>query len=324
MSAVLDVQDLAINFYSSRKKSFCVAQDISFQINKGEVVGIVGESGCGKSVTSLAIMGLIPKTSGFVQGRILLDGDDLLRKNEKQMTDIRGNNISMIFQDPMTSLNPVFTIGNQLSEVFIRHQHMRRDEALLSSIEMLRMVGIPSPEKQIKSFPHQLSGGMRQRVMIAMALSCRPQILIADEPTTALDVTVQAQVLELMRELRSQVETGILLITHDLGVIAEMADRVIVMYAGQIVEEAPLKELFAAPRHPYTKGLLACIPRPNDDISLELPTIPGTVPSPQEFPTGCRFCERCEKSLDICKGKQPPLRHINATHACRCWLEGEE
>lgn len=280
---------------------------VDFEIDRGEVVSIVGESGSGKSVTSLSIMGLIPNPPGKVtDGEILFKGEDLLKKTKKELQNIRGNEISMIFQEPMTSLNPVFTIGKQISEALIKHKNMSREEALKKSIEMLELVGIPSPEKRVKDYPHQLSGGMRQRVMIAMALACGPELLIADEPTTALDVTIQAQILDLMLKLKDKLGTSILLITHDLGVVAEVSDRVVVMYCGKVVEKGTVMEIFERPLHPYTEGLLLSIPRV-DEKHDKLFMIPGVVPNPLNMPKGCAFADRCHRCEEICKKEVPPL-----------------
>lgn len=280
---------------------------IDFEINKGEVLAIVGESGSGKSVTSLSILNLIPNPPGKIfGGEILFNGEDLLKKTQKEMQDIRGDKISMIFQEPMTSLNPVLTIGRQISETIIKHQKIKKDEAMAASIKMLELVGIPNPDKRINEYPHQLSGGMRQRVMIAMALSCNPELLIADEPTTALDVTIQAQILDLILHLKDKLNTAILLITHDLGVVAETADKVVVMYCGKIVEKASVKEIFAKPLHPYTEGLLLSIPKVDEKVD-QLFMIQGMVPNPLKMPKGCSFNDRCSKCLDICMEEEPEL-----------------
>ena len=290
---------------------------VSFTVKKGEVVGLVGESGCGKSITSLSIIRL---TSGIIKsGSIMLDGDDLLKKTEVEMRKIRGNKISMIFQDPMTSLNPVFTVRNQLSEVLRLHQGMNKAQAYETEIELLKLVEIPNPEDRLKMYPHQLSGGMRQRIMIAMALSCIPDLLIADEPTTALDVTIQAQILELMLNLQKEKNTAIIMITHDLSVIAEIADKVMIMYAGKIVEQAETVSLFDNPKHPYTQGLLASLPSITEEKE-RLEVIKGTVPSPTDFPSGCRFNPRCKFCKDICREQEPPKKKIAANHFTYCWL----
>jgi len=296
---------------------------VDFDIEKGEVVAIVGESGSGKSVTSLSIMGLIPNPPGkVIDGEILFNGEDLLKKSKKELQQIRGNKISMIFQEPMTSLNPVYTIGKQISETLIKHKGMNKKDAEKEAVKMLELVGIPSPEKRIKDYPHQLSGGMRQRVMIAMALACSPELLIADEPTTALDVTIQAQILDLMLKLKEKFNTSIMLITHDLGVVAEVADRVVVMYCGKVVEKAPVIELFENPMHPYTIGLLHSIPKIDEDKDI-LFMIPGTVPNPLEMPEGCAFSDRCNKCMPICKKSMPPLLQHEGRQV-RCFLYNQK
>lgn len=292
---------------------------VDFEIDKGEVVAIVGESGSGKSVTSLSIMGLIPNPPGkVIDGQIIFKNEDLLKKSKREMKDIRGNEISMIFQEPMTSLNPVFTIGRQISEALIRHKKMKKKEALARSVELLELAGIPSPEERVRSYPHEMSGGMRQRVMIAIALACNPELLIADEPTTALDVTIQAQILELMLKLKEELNTSILLITHDLGVVAETADRVVVMYCGKVVEKGKVEELFEKPLHPYTEGLLCSIPKV-DEKTEKLFIIPGMVPNPLKMPKGCAFSTRCSKCMDICTKEVPPLIEKDGRQV-RCFL----
>nr|WP_097157209.1 ABC transporter ATP-binding protein [Bacillus oleivorans] len=321
-SNLLDVQDLTIKFNTEDKKMVTTVNKLSFSLNKGETVALVGESGCGKSVTSLSIMGLIPKHAGVVQGSIKLNGKELNGLKPKEIREIRGKDISMIFQEPMTSLNPVHKIGDQIGEVMQLHENVTKTEAKKRTIEILKKVGIPRPEKIVKEFPHQLSGGMRQRVMIAMAMACNPKLLIADEPTTALDVTIQAQILDLMNGLKKQFNTTILLITHDLGVVAEMADRVMVMYYGQIVEEADVYTLFAAPKHPYTQGLLNSIPS-LDEKRNRLDPIEGNVPSIGEITKGCPFKNRCKHTLDRCSVENPPLYSFG-NQTVRCWLyEGE-
>ncbi len=320
---ILEVKNLQTSFFTDRGEVKAV-DHISFDLYKGKTVGIVGESGCGKSVTSLSIMRLISSPPGkIVGGEILYKGRDLLKLNMNEMRKIRGNEISMIFQEPMTSLNPVFTIGNQLVEAILLHQDLSKGEAINKAIEMLKLVGIPAPDKRIRDYPHQLSGGMRQRVMIAMALSCNPQILIADEPTTALDVTIQAQILDLLRDLQQKTGLSLMLITHDLGVVAEMAHEVVVMYAGTVVERASVNELFASPKHPYTQGLLNSIPVLRQDPTgrvkkSRLEPIPGIVPSLLDLPQGCRFQERCKYVVEDCKGVEPELRTFSSGRQVRC------
>lgn len=293
--------------------------DVSFSINRGETLGLVGESGCGKSVTSLSIMRLVPCPPGRIaSGRVMLNGEDLLRKTVAEMAEIRGRKASMIFQEPMTSLNPVFTVGNQIVETVIRHQKVSKTAARAKAISMLQLVGIPSAECRLDDYPHQMSGGMRQRVMIAMALSCNPALLIADEPTTALDVTIQAQILDLLETLQNQLGMSVLLITHALGVVAEVAHKVAVMYAGQIVEEADTETLFSRPVHPYTLGLLQSIPKLNEERN-RLQTIDGTVPNPIRMPNGCRFHPRCDFAESRCRVEPPSLQPIALGHRVRCW-----
>jgi len=315
---LLDVKGLRTCFYGD-DGAVPAVDGVSFSISRGQTLGIVGESGCGKSVTALSIMRLVPFPPGrIVAGEIVFDGDDILRKSRAEMRRIRGNNISMIFQEPMTSLNPVFTVGEQISESIMLHERLGKAEARDRAIEMLHRVGIPSPEKRIDEYPHQMSGGMRQRVMIAMALSCDPKLLIADEPTTALDVTIQAQILRLMLRLKEHLGTAIMLITHDLGVIAQTADEVAVMYAGRIVEMADVSTLFQRPCHPYTIGLLGSIPLLNESRD-RLHTIPGAVPDLTELPPGCRFHPRCGAAKDICKESDPPLVDLDGGHWACCW-----
>lgn len=315
---LLQVKDLVTSFKTERGLIRAV-DGISFNIKKGQTVGLVGESGCGKSVTSLSILRLIQTPPGSIAGTISFDGQNILNLDEAGMRKVRGNRISMIFQEPMTSLNPVFTIGDQISEVFRIHQGMSRKEAREKSIEMLRLVKIPAPEKRVDEYPHQLSGGMRQRVMIAMALSCNPELLIADEPTTALDVTIQAQILDLMADLQKKLNMAILLITHDLGVVAEVCDYVIVMYAGKIAEQAPVKDIFREPKHPYTQGLLNSIPKLGHKTEY-LPTIEGQVPSLFNLPRGCRFQDRCPFVMDKCRMDEPVLTDAGADRKVACWL----
>ncbi len=296
---------------------------IDLDLREGETLGIVGESGCGKSVTALSILQLIPSPPGkIVKGEIYFEGTDLLALSEAQMRKIRGRSISMIFQEPMTCLNPVFQVGDQISEILRLHEGVSRKDAWERSIEMLRMVGIPSPERRVKEYPHHLSGGMRQRAMIAMAMACSPKLMIADEPTTALDVTIQAQILELMTHLKQEKAMSLILITHNLGVIAETVQNVMVMYAGRIFEYADVRSIFVNPRHPYTQGLLNSIPRVDrEDTEKErLEAIPGLVPSLLNLPEGCKFLERCKYAFHPCTGEEPPLRENDSGHFVRCWL----
>ena len=318
MSALLDVCNLSTRF-KVEGGEFTAVDDISFSVDAGRTLGIVGESGCGKSVTSLSIMGLLPKGQGRIAaGSIHFDGVDLAQLPAADLRRLRGNRMAMIFQEPMTSLNPAFTVGDQLTEAIRCHQPLDAAAARLQAIEMLCRVRIPSPEERFDAYPHQLSGGMRQRVMIAMALSCSPQLLIADEPTTALDVTIQAQVLDLMRTLREETGTAIILITHDLGVIAELADEVVVMYAGRVVERAPVARLFAEPQHPYTIGLLGSIPRLHETQD-RLAAIDGQVPTPMMVMSGCRFAARCPFGDVSCTETTPPLVDVVPGHAVACW-----
>ncbi|MGG4494733.1 ABC transporter ATP-binding protein [Brevibacillus reuszeri] len=315
---MLEIKNLQTKFRTDNGE-ITVLDGVSFQINKGETIGVVGESGCGKSVTSLSIMGLLPRTARITRGEILYKGENLVGYSKDQMRKVRGKEIAMIFQEPMTSLNPVYTIGSQIMELVLNHTDMNKKQAKEHAVQMLKLVGIPRAEEIVDEYPHQLSGGMRQRVMIAMAMSCSPSLLVADEPTTALDVTIQAQILDLMRELQQKSEMTIMLITHDLGVVAEMCDRVVVMYAGQVVEEAEVEKLFETPKHPYTVGLLGSIP--DMDVEQEyLFTIGGTVPSPGQMPVGCRFAERCNKAFDKCIAQAPPLFDLSDGTKSRCWL----
>lgn len=318
---VLDVQSLSVDF-TSFGESVRIINDVSFHINKGETVGIVGESGCGKSMTALAIMQLIQMPPGVLTGNILLNGKNLLGLSQREMQKVRGNDVSMIFQEPMTSLNPVFTVGKQLMEVFTVHQGMSRGQAHQSAIEALKMVNIAIPAQRVAEYPHQLSGGMRQRVMISMALSCKPRLLIADEPTTALDVTIQAQILKLMKELQEQLGTSVMLITHDLGVVSEVCSRAIIMYCGQIIEQAEVEELFKHPLHPYTQGLIKSLP--SIGVQEKLYVIPGSVPSPKNFPAGCVFHPRCEHATEKCRQTAPQFCEITYGHSVKCWLYGRE
>jgi peptide/nickel transport system ATP-binding protein len=321
--ALLEISQLQLHFFMD--KGVVKAVDgVDLTVREGEVVGLVGESGCGKSVTSLAVMGWVEAPGKIVGGSIRFDGRDLTKLSHKEMRQIRGNEIAMIFQEPMTSLNPVFTIGNQMVEAVRLHRDVSKKEARAMALEMLKKVGI-SREGILDEYPHQLSGGMRQRVMIAMAMVCRPRLLIADEPTTALDVTIQAQILDLMRSLNREFGTAILLITHDMGVVAEMCDRVVVMYAGQVVEEADVRRIFRATQHPYTSGLLRSIPK-LDERRKRLYSIPGNVPSPHRMPAGCRFAPRCDQVMEICREAEPELFAVEPGHLSRCWLHnrGEE
>lgn len=320
---LLNISGLQTYFYTDEGVSKAV-DGVDYYVKKGETLGVVGESGCGKSVAALSVMRLIPQPPGkIVGGDITFEGKSLLGLSNHDMRKIRGNKISMIFQEPMTSLNPVFTIGNQISEAIQLHQGFSKREAMNRAVEMLKLVGIPSPEQRVKEYPHQLSGGMRQRAMIAMALSCNPSLLIADEPTTALDVTIQAQILDLMASLKEEFNTAIILITHDLGVVAETVARVVVMYAGKVVEEADVYNIFEQPLHPYTVGLLRSIPR--IDLSVKkkerLQEISGIVPIPSQLPSGCLFHPRCSSVMDICRQKSPELKYYNEEkHKVRCWL----
>ncbi len=319
MGNLIEIKDLKTSFFTSDGELRAV-DGVSFEIEEGKTMGLVGESGCGKSVTALSTMQLIPKAAGrVVGGEIRYRGDDLLSFDETRMRNIRGNEISMIFQEPMTSLNPVFSVGAQIEEVIVLHQRMGKKDARDKAIEMLRLVKIPEPEIRIDDYPHQLSGGMRQRVMIAMELSCNPSLLIADEPTTALDVTIQAQILQLIEELQDELGMALLLITHDLGVVAEQADDVAIMYAGKIVERAVPGVIFSRPLHPYTLGLLKSIPGYNG-VKMKLEPIPGIVPSPLDLPAGCRFSDRCARAEDGCKDAEPELREVEKGHWVSCFL----
>ena len=315
---ILEVNNLQTAFRKEATEVIAV-DDVSFKLIKGKTLGVVGESGCGKSITSLSIMGLLGKKGYVKKGSIHFNNQDLTKINESEYRSIRGNDISMIFQEPMTSLNPVLTIENQMLEGIQLHLKLPKKEARQYAIEMLGKVKIPRPADVMKEYPHQLSGGMRQRVVIAMALACNPKIVIADEPTTALDVTIQAQILQLMKELKEELSTAIMFITHDLGVIAEMADQVIVMYAGQIVEQADVYTLFREPKHPYTQGLMSSIPHLDTENEQRLISIPGTVPTLQNMPQGCRFKDRCQFAQEKCNDR-PPLINIDENHLVRCWL----
>jgi peptide/nickel transport system ATP-binding protein len=314
---LIDIEGLRVIFHGDGGRNIHAVDRVDLSVRQGATLGLVGESGCGKSVTSLAIMGLLPRQSADISGSIRFDGFDLLDLPDNSLRDLRGNRLAMIFQEPMTSLNPSFTIGDQIIETILRHRGGSRRAAEQRAIELLRRVHIPSPERRIQDYPHKLSGGMRQRVMIAMALACDPKLLIADEPTTALDVTLQAQILELMRELKAASNAAIILITHDLGVVAEVCDEVAVMYAGEIVERAPVDELFERPQHPYTVGLLGSIPR-LDRQAEHLATIEGMVPDMANPPRGCRFAARCPFVGDICLAAPPPLVAVSDAHWSRC------
>lgn len=318
---LLEVKELRTEFFSSKKSSVTAVEEVNFEIQKGEIVGLVGESGCGKSVTSLSIMQLLKDTPGKVtNGEVIFEGKDLLKASKAEMLDIRGGRMSMIFQEPMSSLNPAMRIDRQMIEGIRLHTSLNKEQARERAAKILSQVGIPDPQRVLKNYPHQLSGGMSQRVMIAMAMSCDPKLLIADEPTTALDVTIQAQILELMKKIQKEQGTSILLITHDLGVVAEMCSRVIVMYAGKIVEEAPVGVLFGNPSHPYTQGLIASVPKLGSGVKV-LPSIPGSVPDLSSMPKGCRFAPRCKYATDKCREQEPELKAINENQKCRCWLK---
>ena len=320
-SPELEIQNLTVSFSTTKGKLIAV-NGISFHLNPGETLALVGESGCGKTVSALSILRLLPEPPAeILSGKIIFDGQDLLSLRAKVLQDLRGHSISMIFQDPMTSLNPVLTVGEQIAETLLRHTTMNRQEALQKSADLLRRVELPSPKE--KHYPHQLSGGMRQRVMIAMALACAPRVLIADEPTTALDVLIQAQILELLENLKKETGMSILIITHDLGVVAEIAQRVLVMYAGEIVESGPAKALLKSPFHPYTKGLIASIPKlgTKKRPGARLEEIPGNVPSLDQRPSGCPFYPRCSWAMEICKTQNPQLRMIEAQRQVSCHLE---
>lgn len=319
---VLEVKNLRTSF-STDKGEIRAVDGVSFNVPKGKTIGIVGESGSGKSITSLSILRLLAANGKNVGGEVLYKGEDLLKLSEDRMRKLRGNEISMIFQEPMTSLNPVYTVGQQISESLIHHQGMNKKQAMVRSVELLTLVGIPSPDKRVKAYPFELSGGMRQRVMIAMSLACDPEILIADEPTTALDVTIQAQILELIKELQARLGMSVIFITHDLGVVAETCDFVAVMYAGQVVEYADIRSLFKQPKHPYTIGLLNSLPRHDIDQQKLIP-ISGNVPSPHEMPTGCRFAPRCPAATDLCRAQLPELMEDEAGNQIRCWIYSDQ
>ncbi|MEN2768102.1 ABC transporter ATP-binding protein [Ornithinibacillus xuwenensis] len=320
---VLSVDQLKTYFYLDQKKVAKAVDGVSFSVSPGETVALVGESGSGKSITALSIMQLIEKPGRIVEGTITLDDKEITRIPTKQMTKLRGNEIAMVFQEPMTALNPVFTVGNQITEMLRKHRSMEKKQAQIEAINLLRTVGISRAEEVIHEYPHQLSGGMRQRVMIAIAISCNPKLLIADEPTTALDVTIQAQILDLMVEMKEKFNMALLLITHDLGIVSEYADRVMVMYGGQIVEEASTKELLRTTKHPYTRGLLESLPNLTEDVD-RLGTIKGTVPPAYDLPTGCRFYARCPFAMEKCKQSNPDLIEIDHNHFVRCYLYEKE
>jgi peptide/nickel transport system ATP-binding protein len=320
--SIFEIRGLKTQFFTS--KGIVPAVDgVDITVRKGEAVGLVGESGCGKSMTAMSVMQLLKKPGRVVDGTIKLNGEDILKMNKREINDIRGNRISMIFQEPMTALNPVYTIGKQAMEALMIHQKISKEDAKAKVIDMFAKVGIPEPEKRFSVYPHQLSGGLRQRVMIAMAMICNPELMIADEPTTALDVTIEAQILYLMSQLQKEVGTAVIMITHNLGVVAESCDYVYVMYAGKIMEEAPVKELFKNPLHPYTFGLMNSIPKMTE-VKTHLYTIKGMVPNLLNLPQGCRFCPRCDKAMKICTMYQPDLYELEDGHKVRCFLYNKE
>ena len=314
---LLDIQSLSTHFFT-RAGVIKAVDNLSLRLQKGRVLGLVGESGCGKTVTALSILNLVPYPGKIVAGKILFEGRNLLALSADDMRAIRGARISMIFQEPMTALNPVFTVGNQIAEVLTAHRKIAKREALAAAVGLLQSVGIPSPEKRVNEYPHQLSGGMRQRVMIAMAIACKPSLILADEPTTALDVTIQAHILQLLATIQKEMGMAMILVTHDLGLIAERAHEVAVMYAGRIVEQANTKELFANPQHPYTRGLMASIPKPGEEGRTRLRTIPGTVPRLDDLPKGCTFAPRCDIKTRTCE-TEPELVEVKRGHFVRCW-----
>lgn len=316
---LLEIKDMKTSFFTHVGEVQAV-RGVDITLNRGEALGIVGESGSGKSVTAMSIMGLVQAPGKVKNGEIFFKGENLLEKTNKEMMNIRGNEIAMIFQDPMTSLNPVYTVGNQIIEAIVKHKKISKKEARVEAVEMLRIVGIPSPEKRIDNYPHEFSGGMRQRAMIAMALSCEPEFLIADEPTTALDVTIQAQILELIKGLRDKLDTGVILITHDLGVVADVCSRIIVMYGGLIMEEGTVEQIFYEPKHPYTFGLLKAIPKLNIAEKERLSPIPGTPPDLVRPPKGCPFSARCPYAMKICFEGNPEYTQISPDHRAACWL----
>ncbi|OPA78452.1 peptide ABC transporter ATP-binding protein [Paenibacillus selenitireducens] len=320
MQPILEVKNLNVSFHV-RGGEVKAVRGVNFHVNKGEAVAIVGESGCGKSVTAQTIMRLLPTPPSFIkEGSVIFNGEDLLKKSEKEMESIRGKDIGMIFQDPMTSLNPTITIGKQITEGLIKHQNVSKKDAYARAIEMLNLVGIPNPDARFSQYPHEFSGGMRQRAMIAIALACNPALLIADEPTTALDVTIQAQILDVMKDLQKRLGISIILITHDLGVVADMCDRVVVMYAGKVVETGTKWEIFQNPSHPYTRGLLRSMPRLDQRKDEQLIPIHGTPPDLIKPPAGCAFCARCDDAMRICETQDPAITQLSESHASRCWL----
>jgi oligopeptide/dipeptide ABC transporter ATP-binding protein len=318
VGALLDVRNLRTHFFS-RAGVVRAVDDVSFTIDRGEILGMVGESGCGKSVTSLSIMRLVDRPGRIVSGQVIFEDRDLLSLPDEEMRRLRGRRLAMIFQEPTASMNPVFRVGSQIAEAILVHERVSRGEARRRVLALMGRVGIPDPERRFAQFPHQFSGGMLQRMMIAMALACQPGLLIADEPVTALDVTIQAQILDLIKELRDQTGAAVLLVTHDLGVVAETCDRVVVMYLGRIVEDAPVEALFEAPRHPYTQGLLASIPRLDEPVEW-LQAIPGGVPSPVDLPAGCRFSNRCPHAMPVCERVEPRLREVGPGQHVACHL----
>ena len=316
---ILEVRGLKTSFYTHLGEVQSV-RDVNFDVYKGEILGVVGESGSGKSVTCSSVMRLLQSPGKIKEGTVLFKGEDLVQKTDKEMRKIQGNEISMIFQDPMSALNPVYTIGNQMTEVIRNHKKLTQKEAEALAIKMLTLVGIPSPEDRMKNYPHEFSGGMRQRAVIAMALACDPELIIADEPTTALDVTIQAQILELMKDLQERLHSSVIFITHDLGVIAQLCTRVIVMYGGMIMEEASVGELFYDPKNPYTMGLLNSVPNPNAEGKERLEPIPGSPPDLLNPPKGCPFCNRCKFAMKKCLNELPPMYEVTPTHRSRCHL----
>lgn len=322
MNNALEIKDLRISFASEGKRVEVVS-GVSINVPKGKIIGVVGESGCGKTVTALSTMRLIPEPPGKIDsGEILFDGADLLHYSDRDMRSIRGNRISMIFQEPISSLNPVFTVGDQIGEAISTHLDLSKQEQKERVLELLTLVGIPAPERRINNYPHEMSGGMSQRVMIAMALACNPEVLIADEPTTALDVTIQAGILELINDIRVKMGMAVLLITHDLGIIAEVADEVYVMYAGKVVEHGNTEDIFREPHHPYTVGLLNSVPDLHENKEMLNP-IPGVVPSPDNFPDGCRFLDRCPLVIDKCRNDEPLLERVGNNQLAACWRSAE-